>query len=156
MNQGIGQPVRRKEDARLLVGAGTFSDDVQPIPPDPSVVAPERAVPDVVLINRDGPIKPTPYYPLAVDKVRFVGEGVVLVVAETLSIARDAAELVEIDYEVLPAVVDTAKAAEPGAPLVWEHARSNVLLDAEIGDAAAAERAFAAATHVVRLETWVQ
>src|SRR6266702_739391 len=204
MNQGIGQPVRRKEDARLLVGAGTFSDDVslprqarafvirsvhaharikaidstrakalpgvlavltgadfkadglQPIPPDPSVVAPERAVPDVVLINRDGPIKPTPYYPLGVDKVRFVGEGVVLVVAETLSIARDAAELVEIDYEVLPAVVDTAKAAEPGAPLVWEHARSNVLLDAEVGDAAAAERAFAAATHVVRLETWVQ
>ncbi len=113
-------------------------------------------MPDVVLINRDGPIKPTPYYPLAVDKVRFVGEGVVLVVAETLSIARDAAELVEIDYEVLPAVVDTAKAAESGAPLVWEHARSNVLLDAEVGDAAAAGRAFAAATHIVRLETWVQ
>jgi aerobic carbon-monoxide dehydrogenase large subunit len=206
-SHGIGAPVRRKEDARLIVGAGCFSDDVdlprqarafvirsvhaharitrigvtraktlpgvfavltgaeykadggKPLPPDASVTVPveaQRALPDVVLVNRDGPVVPTSYYPLAVGKVHYVGEAVVLVVAETLAIAKDAAELVEIDYEALPAVVDTAQAAEPDAPRLREHPRSNVFLDAEIGDAAATERAFAAAAHVVRLETWVQ
>ena len=64
--------------------------------------------PDVVLVNKNGPYQPTPYNILAVDKVRYVGEGVVLVVAETLAIAKDAAELVAIDYEVLSAVTDTS------------------------------------------------
>jgi len=67
----------------------------------------------VVLVNRDGPVVPTTYYPLAVGKVHYVGEAVVLVVAETLAIAKDACELVEIDYEALPAVVDTALARKP-------------------------------------------
>src|SRR5215831_4812865 len=177
MKTGIGQPVRRKEDARLLVGGGRFSDDVdlprqarafvirsvhaharigsiaterararkgvlavltgadykadglKPIPPDASTTMPieaQRRLPDVVLVNRDGPLTPTPQYPLAVDKVRHVGEAVVLVVAETLAIAKDAAEQVEIDYEVLPPAIVTAQAAKPGAPKVWEEARSNV------------------------------
>ena len=69
----------------------------------------------MVLVNNNGPYQPTPYNILAVDKVRYVGEAVVLVVAETLAIAKDAAELVEIDYEPLPAVTATAQAAEPGA-----------------------------------------
>ncbi len=205
--KGIGQPVLRKEDARLVVGAGSFSDDVdlprqarsyvirsvhaharirgidtakakalkgvlavltgadyvadgcKPIPPDASIFAPleaQRKLPDVVLVNRDGPIIPTPYHPLAIGKVRFVGEAVAFVVAETLAIARDAAELVEIDYEVLPAVTDTAAAAEPGAPRLWDELRSNVFIDAEVGDAQGTARAFAGAAHVVRLETWVQ
>ncbi len=204
---GIGEPVRRKEDARLVVGAGRFSDDVdlprqarafvlrsvhaharikgidttrakarkgvlavltgedfkadglRPIPPDASTTMPieaQRKLPDVVLVNRNGPILPTPYYPLAVDKVRYVGEAVVLVVAETLAIAKDAAELVEVDYEALPPVIDTAQAAKADAPLVWDHASSNVFLDAEVGDAAATDRAFADAAHVVTFETWVQ
>jgi carbon-monoxide dehydrogenase large subunit len=204
---GIGAPVRRKEDMRLVTGAGCFSDDVnlprqarafvlrsvhaharitaidvtralalkgvlavltgadyqadggKPIPPDASLTAPieaQRKLPDVILINRDGPVLTTSYYPLAVGTVHYVGEAVVLVVAETLAIARDAAELVEIDYAPLPAVVDTAQAAEPGAPRLREPPLANVILDAEIGDAAATERAFAAAAHVVRLRTWVQ
>src|SRR5262249_7930654 len=166
MKTGIGEPVRRKEDARLVVGAGRFSDDVdlprqarafvlrsvhaharikgidtaqakarkgvlavltgedlkadgvKPIPPDASTTMPieaQRNLPDVVLVNRNGPIIQTPYYPLAVDKVRYVGEAVVLVVAETLAIAKDAAELVEIDYETLAPVIDTAQAAQPDA-----------------------------------------
>ena len=207
MKTGIGQPVRRKEDARLVVGAGKFSDDVdlprqarafvlrsnhahariksitteraqalkgvlavltgadlkadgvKPIPPDASTTMPieaQRRLPDVVLVHRDGPLLRTPYYPLAVDKVRYVGEGVVLVVAETLAIAKDAAELVEIDYEVLAPTTDTAQAAEAAAPRVWDEARSNILVDAEVGDAAATDKAFADAAHVVKLETWVQ
>src|SRR5207237_6239018 len=93
---------------------------------------------------------------LAVGKVRYVGEAVVLIVAETLAIAKDAGELVTIDYEVLPAVTDGRKASEPGAPLVWDGAPSNVFLDAEVGDAAATERAFGEAAHVVRFETLIQ
>src|SRR5439155_26588742 len=99
----------------------------------------------------DGPVVPTSYYPLAVGKVHYVGEAVVLVVAETLAIAKDAAELVEIGYEALPAVVDTAQAAQADAPRLREQLRSNVIRDAGIGDAAATEHAFAAAAHVVRL-----
>ncbi|MEA2938689.1 MAG: aerobic carbon-monoxide dehydrogenase large subunit, partial [Alphaproteobacteria bacterium] len=207
MKTGIGEPVRRKEDARLVVGAGCYSDDVdlprqarafvvrsvhaharikgidtaqakaktgvlavltaadysadggKPMPPDASMAAPieaQRRLPDVVLVNRDGPVTPTPYYPLALDKVRYVGEAVVMVVAETLSLARDAAELIEIDYEPLPPVVATAAAAEPDAPRLFDHAKSNIFLDAEVGDAAATGRAFAGAAHVVRFETWVQ
>jgi aerobic carbon-monoxide dehydrogenase large subunit len=207
MKTGIGQPVRRKEDARLLVGAGRFSDDVdlprqarafvlrschaharikgiateqatarkgvlavltgadykgdglKPIPPDASTTMPieaQRRLPDVVLVNRDGPLTPTPQYPLAVDKVRHVGEAVVLVVAETLAIAKDAAELVEIDYEVLPPAIVTAEAAKPEAPKLWDEARSNVFLDSEVGDKEATDKAFAGAAHVAKLECWVQ
>ena len=207
MTKGIGQPVRRKEDARLVIGAGCFSDDVdlprqtrafvlrsvhaharikgidttrakalkgvlavltgadlkadgiKPIPPDASITVPveaQRKLPDVVLVNKNGPYQPTPYNILAVDKVRYVGEGVVLVVAETLAIAKDAAELVAIDYEVLSAVTDTSAAAEPGAARLYDDARSNLFCEAEVGDAAATEQAFARAAHVVRLETWVQ
>ena len=208
MNNGIGRPVRRKEDARLIVGAGCYSDDVnlprqaraaivrspyaharikrvdtsravagpgviavltgadlvsdglQPIPPDFAFMGPvefQRTLPDVVLINRDGgQMFPSPYFPLAVGKVRFVGEAVAIVVAESIAAAKDAAELVNVDYEVLPAVVDTAEAAEPDAPLLWEQAPSNLMLDAEVGDVAGTERMFASAAHVVRLETWIQ
>jgi len=78
------------------------------------------------------------------------------VVAETLAIARDAAELVTIDYEALPAVVEAEEAAKPGAPLLWEQSRSNVFLEAEVGAAAATERAFAGAAHVVSFESWWQ
>src|SRR5205807_1990021 len=56
----------------------------------------------------------------------------------------------------LPAVVAAQDAAQFGAPLVWDHAQSNVFLDAELGDAAATEQAFAGAAHVVSFETWVQ
>ena len=143
----------------VLTGADLKADGIKPIPPDASITVPveaQRKLPDVVLVNKNGPYLPTPYNILAVDKVRYVGEGVVLVVAETLAIAKDAAELVEIDYEPLPAVTDTSAAAEPGAARLFDDARSNLFCEAEVGDAAATDAAFAKAAHVVRLETWVQ
>jgi carbon-monoxide dehydrogenase large subunit len=143
----------------VLTGEDLRADGIKPIPPDASTTMPieaQRKLPDVVLVNRHGPLNPAPYYPLAVEKVRYVGEAVLLVVAETLAIAKDAAELIDIDYEVLPAVTDAHEAAKPDAPLVWDGMGSNVFLDAEIGDAAATERAFAAAAHVVSFETHVQ
>lgn len=86
------------------------------------------------------------------DRVRFVGDPVAFVVAETLNQARDAAELVRVDYEVLPAIASTGDAHKPGAPLVWEGAPSNTWFAMERGDKAAADAAFARAAHVVSLK----
>jgi carbon-monoxide dehydrogenase large subunit len=81
---------------------------------------------------------------------------VAIVVAETLHAAKDGAERVAIDYEALPAVVETIAAARQDAPQVHDAARSNVCFDAELGDAAATAAAFARAARVTRFETWVQ
>ncbi|MCZ6523242.1 MAG: xanthine dehydrogenase family protein molybdopterin-binding subunit [Alphaproteobacteria bacterium] len=104
------------------------------------------------LANRDGsaPIRP-PRPPLARDRVRHVGDPVALVVAESAHAAREAAEQVEVDYDPLPSVSDTAAALDPAAAQVWEEAPDNLCFDWEAGDAAATEAAFAAAAHVVRL-----
>jgi carbon-monoxide dehydrogenase large subunit len=88
---------------------------------------------------------------LATGKVRHVGEAVALIVAATRSQAMDAAELVEVEYTPLPAVTRSAAALEPGAPLLAVEVAGNLCLDWRTGDAAAAEAAFAAAAHVVRL-----
>jgi aerobic carbon-monoxide dehydrogenase large subunit len=84
-----------------------------------------------------------------------VGEIVAAVVATSLAAAKDAAELVMVDYEVLPAVAHSLVAAAPGAPRARRD-HPNIILDGEIGDQAATEAAFARASHVVRFETWVQ
>jgi len=89
---------------------------------------------------------------LASDKVRFAGEPVVLVVAESLAQALDAAERVAVDYEPLPAVTSAEAARVPGAPLVSDEIPGNTCLDWHTGDAAGAEAAFAAAAHVVSLD----
>ncbi|MEE8445629.1 MAG: molybdopterin cofactor-binding domain-containing protein, partial [Alphaproteobacteria bacterium] len=90
------------------------------------------------------------HYPLAVDKVRYVGDGVAMAIAETETQARDAAEQIVVDYRALPSVTDTAKATEPEAPVVWDQAGGNVCLDTVLGDAVATDAAFAAASHVVK------
>ena len=198
---GIGQPVRRREDLRLVRGAGRYTadenlpgqayavmvrsphaharlravatdipravpgvlavltgadfltDGLKPIPHKPWSPHPAEAT----LRNKDGaPPFEAPHYPLPADKARFVGEAVAMVVAETVHAAKDGAERLEIDYEVLPAVVETVAAARQDAPHVHEPARSNVCFDAELGDAAATDAAFARAAHVTRFETWVQ
>ena len=87
--------------------------------------------------------------PLAADTVRYIGEPVAVVVAETAALARDAAEHVAVDYDPLPAVTDVRAAIEPGAPLVHETAPRNLALDVAIGDAAAVEAAFASAHTVI-------
>ena len=89
---------------------------------------------------------------LASDRVRHVGEAIALVVAETDPQARDAAALVEVAFEPLPAVVDLAAALEPGAPIVWEGAQGNLCADVDYGDEAATDEVFAAASHVVTIE----
>ena len=89
---------------------------------------------------------------LASDRVRYVGEPVAVVVAETAHAAQDAAELIEVDYESLPAVADGRGALEPGAPLLHDSVPGNLCFDFDYGDAAAADAAFAGATRVVRLD----
>ena len=198
---GIGQPVRRKEDLRLVTGKGSYTDDVN-LPGQAYAVfvrsphaharvraidiAPAMTVPGVlaVLTGRDlvadglqpiphkvwsqHPAELTlrerdgfktftaPHYPLPPDKVRFVGEAVAIVVAASVPAAKDGAERVEIDYEVLPAVTDTVEAARPDAPRLFDEAASNVVVDGELGEAAATAAAFARAAHVVKFDTWIQ
>ena len=103
--------------------------------------------------NRDGtPMKQPPRPALATDKVRFVGDPVAFVVAETLLQAKDAAEAVEVDIEPLPAVVRPEEAARPGAPLLHEEAPGNVALDYHFGDSEQVAAAFAKAAHVTTLK----
>jgi carbon-monoxide dehydrogenase large subunit len=100
--------------------------------------------------NADGTRQATPPYPLlAIERVRHVGEGVVAIVAETLEQARDAAELVSIDYDPLPSVTDTAQALADDAPKVWDS--GNLCFNWEAGDRTATDAAFAKAAHVTRL-----
>ncbi len=206
---GIGKPVPRKEDQRLLTGRGRYSDDVSidgqvfghvvrslhpharitrmytaaarampgvlavltgadvvedglgPMPLDhlamPAPPAGASPGPEPVLANRDGsPIPDTPMAVMPHDVVRFAGQAVVFVVAETLSAAKDAAELIEIDYEELPAVIETCAAAARDAPRLYDHLPSNIIVEAEMGEAAATSDAFAAAAHVVEFETSIQ
>jgi carbon-monoxide dehydrogenase large subunit len=198
--QGFGQPVRRREDARLLTGHGCYSDDVNlpgqayacmvrsphaharlrridvaPALAVPGVIAvltgedaaadglrpiPHRPVPanphEVPLRNRDGSdFFLAPHPPLPTDTARFVGEAVAMVIAETPAAAKDGAQRLAVDYEPLPAVAATAQAAAPGAPILWKETGSNVCVDSDAGDGAAADAAFRRAAHVVRLETQV-
>jgi carbon-monoxide dehydrogenase large subunit len=186
---GMGQPVRRIEDARFVSGHGRYLDDIAVpgqahghvlrAPHAHAVIrrielAAARAAPGVlgVFVGADheadglGPIPcgqeikqkdgRTQYVPprhaLARDRVRHVGDAVAFVVAETLAQARDAAELIEVDYQPLPVVLDTAAADRPGQPQVWPDAPNNLSFDWEKGDAAATARALAAADRVVTLE----
>jgi aerobic carbon-monoxide dehydrogenase large subunit len=89
---------------------------------------------------------------LAADKVRAVGDRVAFVVAESLAQARDAAELIEIEYEPLPAVTDVEDAVKPGAPVLWDAAPNNVSFTLMMGNKDATDAAFAAAKHVVTLK----
>ena len=180
---GIGQPVTRFEDQRLLRGGGRFHNDVN-LPGQTHAVivrsvhaharirsidtAAARSAPGVlgVFTGADvaglgtmqmtlkrkrpdgGPMFAPPHRGLAQDRARYVGDPVVLVVAETLAQAEDAAELVAIDYEPLPSVTSTAEAIG-GAP-VWDECPDNVSNLFEAGDKAAADAAIAGAPRVVR------
>ena len=189
---GIGQPLSRKEDARLLQGQGRYTGDIFRTGMAFGVfvrsqiahgmlrgieLAAARAMPGVIgiITGEDlaaagvgsmppmlfGLVPPgfTPpgltlqncaHQPLARGKVRFVGEPIALVVAETEAQARDAAEAVMPDIEPLPPLVNAAAAAAPGAPLIHESATANLAVSYRAGDAAAVEAAFAGAAHIVR------
>jgi aerobic carbon-monoxide dehydrogenase large subunit len=98
------------------------------------------------------PMKEPPHPVLAIDKVRYVGDHVALVVADTYEHARDAAELIDVDYEPLDAVVHPGDALKPGAPAVHDIAPDNRSFVWALGDKAAVDAAFAKAAHVTTLE----
>ncbi len=136
----------------IFVGADFAVDGHKPIPHGANWEGP----PDVtVRITPGTKVFVAPHLALPTDRVRFVGELVAIVVAETHDQAKDAAELIEVDYEILPAVARAADAVKPGSPVLWEQAPSNISLDCDVGDKAGADAAFAKAAHVVRLETWI-
>jgi len=191
MKFGIGQPVRRYEDLRLITGHGRYTDDVTlPHAAHAFVlrspvahanikridVAAARRLPGVLFVaagddvsaeglgdlgclaalnNRDGtPRHDTPRPVLAQGKVRYVGQPVAVVVAETLNAARDGAEAIEIEYQPLPVVTEARDALEPGAAQLFDHIAGNLVFDwdNDLGDAKATEAAFATAAHIVTLE----
>src|SRR5947208_10944759 len=105
------------------------------------------------LKSRDGtPLLQTNRTALMTDKVRYVGDPVAFVVAETLAQARDAAEAVVVDIDPLPAVTEPEEAAKPGAPQLYDHIPNNVALDYHYGDTAKVDAAFASAAHVTKLD----
>lgn len=201
MPQSIGQPLRRKEDLRLLTGSGRFSDDVKldgqayafvlrsphsharirsidtkAAQAMPGVLAvlngvdaeadglkdiPHTPIPmkppaDILLINRDGtPHGYAPQHLLPTDRVRYVGQQVAMVVAETVAQAKDAAERIEVEYEPLKPVVAGRDAVEAQAPRLYDKV-ANVCIDADVGDVEATKAAFAKAAHIARFTTDVQ
>jgi len=96
------------------------------------------------------PVFARPQLGLSVGRVRYVGDPVVLIIAETLLQAKDAAELVDIDYDALPSVTDTAQCLDPSAPRVWDENPDNISNVFQAGNAAETEAAFASAAHVVK------
>ena len=103
--------------------------------------------------SKDGsPMKMAPHPALASGKACHVGDPVAVVIAETLAQAKDAAEKVKVDYEVLPAVADPGKAQEGSAPQIHEIAPKNTIYQWSLGDAKAVEAAFQSAKHVTKLD----
>ncbi len=186
---GIGQPVERAEDPRLLTGKGRYTADLSlpeqawlHVVRSPMASADIRSISTEVASqaegvlgvftakdftaagvgnlaclyvgkNRDGSDNLVPPRPaLAGERVYYVGEPVAIVVAETANLARDAAELVEVDYEERPAVTDTAGAAADDAPQLHEGIPGNLCFDWALGDEAKTDAAFEKASHVVSLE----
>ncbi len=179
---GIGQPVRRKEDVRLLTGGGQFTDDINldgqlyaAFVRSPHANAKITSVDTSAARNMDGvvavytgqdlvdkgvghlvndamyqdrsgrPMSKPERQVMPVAQTRFVGEVLAMVVAETPSQARDAAEVVEIDFDPLPAIASTAHALDKGAPKVWPQFDSNMIVHWEYGDQADVESKLAKA-----------
>ncbi len=103
--------------------------------------------------SKDGsPMNMGAWRPLAHDTVRYVGDGVAIVVADSLGEARDAAEAVVVDYDVLPAVTEAVKALEAGQPQIHPEAANNLIFDWQIGDGGATDKAIADAVHVTEIK----
>jgi aerobic carbon-monoxide dehydrogenase large subunit len=109
--------------------------------------------PRQVMNNRDGTPMLTPtHYALPADKVRHVGEAVAAVIAETVAAAKDAAEMVTVGIDPLPAVTEPSQADAPHAPIIYDEVPGNVGLDFHFGDSERVAAAFAAAAHVTKLQ----
>jgi carbon-monoxide dehydrogenase large subunit len=135
----------------VLTGQDARADGLKAIPH----LAGAGSPPDIVLKNRDGSAVPAaPHHILPADRVRHSGTAIAFVIAETVAAAKDAAERIIVDYEVLPAVTDAKAAIEPNAPRLYDDL-PNIMIDAEVGDAKAVADAFTRAAHVTRLDTWL-
>src|SRR4249919_1927670 len=181
--RGIGHSVRRKEDDRFIRGQGNYIDDIvlprmlhMAILRSPYAHAKINSVdttraaaaPGVVAVvtgelmaQHNLAWMPTlsgdTQAVLATDKVRFQGQEVAAVVAESAYIARDALELIDVDYEILPAITSPQQALADGAPVIRddkEGQTDNHIYDWEVGDKEATDRAFAEADKVVSLDTF--
>jgi carbon-monoxide dehydrogenase large subunit len=125
----------------VFVGADLKADNVGDLPVGWNVT------------NIDGkPMYAPPHPVIAVGRVRYVGDPVAVVLAETLTQARDAAELIEVEIDDLPAVANIERATAPGASVIWDGAPNNVIFHWQIGDKAATEAAFASAAHISKLD----
>ncbi len=103
--------------------------------------------------SKDGsPMNMGAWSPLATDTVRYVGDAVAIVVADTRAQARDAAEAVEVSYKVKKAVIDPVSALDPKAPQIHPEAANNLIYDWELGDAAAVDAAFKKAAHITKMD----
>jgi carbon-monoxide dehydrogenase large subunit len=178
----VGEPVRRREDPRLIQGLGTYVDDIKLTGMLHMAIvrsnrgharlrnvdtSAARAAPGVEMVFTGAEVKawgemlPTAAplgnsvsrYPLSDGVVRFVGEGIAAVVATDRYAARDAADLVEVEYEDLPVVVDARKALEPGAPLLHPQFGTNECVTVPVGDKDACEAAFREAD--VTIKQWM-
>jgi carbon-monoxide dehydrogenase large subunit len=124
----------------VLSGADLVAEGVAPFPASPALRG-----------GKGQPQTTPPYFPLATDTARFVGQAVAAVVGESRAAAERAAALVAVDYVPLPAVATIEEALAPGAPLVWPDAPGNIAGSSSFGDAAACDAAFAQAAHVARI-----
>ena len=134
----------------VLTGADAAADGVKPVTHSPM---PGNPYEEMIRSQHVSFVAPHP--PMPADWVRFVGEVVAMVVADTHAAARDGAERVVVTWTPLPAVTASVAASAPGAPRLYDATTSNVCVDAEVGDAAAVDAAFSRAAHVVGLDTWV-
>jgi carbon-monoxide dehydrogenase large subunit len=176
----LGASIKRREDPRFITGKGNYTDDLKlsgmthaVFVRSPHANAKIRKIdtsraakaPGVVAIftGKDmtgvnslpcgwllPELKIPPHMPLASDAARYVGDPVAIVIAESQSAASDAAELVAVDWEVLPSVTSTEKAAAKGSPQIHEVAPGNVAFNWQIGDAAATDAAFKSAAVTVK------
>src|SRR6266550_3103511 len=125
----------------VVSGADLVRDGVKPLPNSADFKRPDGT-----------PLASPPRHALAVDTVRFVGEAVAVVLAQTRVQAQDAMEAIDIRYDALPAVADLHRAIAANAPRVWDKAPDNIAAEARHGNASATEAAFRRAAHVVTLD----
>src|SRR6266542_3052071 len=176
----LGASIKRREDPRFITGKGHYTDDLRlpgmtysVFVRSPHAHAKIRKIDTVAALKQPGVVavftgkdmtgvnslpcgwllpelKVPPHPPLAGEKANYVGDPVAIVIAETLAAARAAAELVKVDWEVLPSVPNTEKAAGKGAAQIHDVAPGNVAFKWQIGDAAATDAAFKSAATVVK------
>ncbi|MGE8470179.1 MAG: xanthine dehydrogenase family protein molybdopterin-binding subunit [Paraburkholderia hospita] len=136
----------------VLVGQDYLDDGFQGVDHVPNPVDAVDATKKAFLTSLTGSIFNQFHIPLPVDRVRYVGEAIAMVIAETPLQARNASELIEVDYDVLDAVINGADAMQPDAPQLWDGAPGNLCFQTQIGDREAARKILADADHVIRRE----